>query len=100
MSTDEEMAIFGRMVLERQQLNRRGVALHEEIQKIAKALGEVGLTLETSGSIYAKEFLRLSGDQLALLDASKITALLNEVETVGRRYQEITTRLQRAGLEQ
>ena len=91
------MAIIGRMVVEKQQLDRRGVALHEELRNIAKGLQSIATTLENSGSIYSKDFVRLTDEQSVYLNARRITTLLNEIEESGKRYQEISTALKRAG---
>ena len=97
MSHDEQMAIIGRMVVEKQELDRRGIALNDELRRIAKGLESIANTLETS-SIYAKEFFRLTDEQRALLNADQISALLAEIGKTGKRYHEIKSALERAGL--
>lgn len=55
MSTDEEMAIIGRMVIERKQIEQRGTALQDELRRLAKGLEELAFALETSDSFTETE---------------------------------------------
>lgn len=98
MSTDEEMAIFGRMMKERKERQKRGLALNEEVTRVAVGLKALGQTLETGTSFYEKEFFHLTAEQIDLLDASKLIALLNETEETGRRYQQLTATLKQADM--
>lgn len=97
MSTDEEMAIIDRMVVERKQLEQRGAALGDEVRGIARGLESLALTLEVSDAFDGNDFLHLTTEQIELLDAAKVTALLSDIEETGKRYRELRTALQRAG---
>lgn len=98
MGTDEEMAIIGRMVTERRQLEQRGSALQDEVRRIATGLAAMGQTLTTNSSIYTKDFLHLTNEHISLLDAPKLTELLKEIETTGERYHDLRVQLHQAGL--
>jgi hypothetical protein len=98
MSTDEEAVIIVRMIKERRDLEQRGAAPHDEVQRIAKELQAFALELTTHSYIYGKDFLRLTSEQIDLLNASKVAELLGDIEKAGMRHREITETLNRAGL--
>jgi hypothetical protein len=98
MSHDEEMAVIGRMTVERKKLEQRGSALQDEAQRIATGLAALAQELTTNSSIYTKDFLHLTQDQIGLLDAPKLTELLKDIESTGKRYHDLRVRLHQAGL--
>lgn len=96
MSTDEEMAVIGRMVVERKDLTQRNAVLHAEIHRIGKGLEALGKELTSGLTMYATHSLK--PEEVALLDAAKLTELLSEKEAIAKRHQEINETLRQAGI--
>jgi hypothetical protein len=96
MSSDEEMAVIGRLVVERKSLSQRNAVLHAEIHRIGTGLIEIGKKLTSGYSMF--EAHRLTPDETALLDAAKLDELLSEKEAVVKRHDEVIKTLDKAGI--
>jgi two-component SAPR family response regulator len=96
MSSDEEMAVIGKLVVEQKDLARRNAALHSEIHRIGKGLERLGRDL-TSGT-YMFSFHRLTPEETALLDIETLTTLLREKEAIAKRHEEVRSLLKEAGI--
>jgi hypothetical protein len=96
MSTDEEMAVIGRLVVERKDLTQRNAVLHAEIYRIANGLEKLGKKLTGGNSMFAAH--HLTPDEGALLDAAKLGELLSEKAAIAKRVEEISETLKQAGL--
>ncbi len=93
MSSDEEAAIIGRMVIERKALQQRGAAISEELGRIADGLKSLGDSLGMNSSYYPRDekgFFALTKTQAELLDADKISQLLRELKETGVRHKKIS----------
>jgi hypothetical protein len=98
MSTDEEAAIIGRMVVERSDLNRKNSALCDEIKRIGEALQTLGRSLVGEGYTLSPSKLELTAEHRAILDSEKIAELLAERKVTDRRLSELTDSLKNAGV--
>jgi len=96
MSTDEEMAVIGRLVIERKEIAQRNAALHEEMHRIATGLKGLAEKLTGGNSMFYKP--QLTPDEAALLDAAKLKELLDDKRKVVERYDEIRKTLNHAGI--
>lgn len=66
MSSDEEMAVIGKLVVEQKDLARRNTALHSEIYRIGEGLKQLGKKLTSGGHIFVAP--QLSPEEALLLD--------------------------------
>jgi len=96
MSTDEEMAIIGKLVVEQRDLAGRNAALHAEIHRIGSGLEQIGKRLTSGHTMF--HVPQLSSEEMVLLDDQKIRELLSEKETVVKRYDEVHELLRQAGI--
>jgi hypothetical protein len=92
MSSDEEMAIIGRMVTERSSLAKRDIVLREEIGRVGKGLEELSRRLVHTYQIAEFE---LSGDERSMLDAARLSELLTELGSVSQRISELDKKLEK-----
>lgn len=96
MSSDEEMAIIGRLVMEQKDLARRNAVLHSEVHRIASGLEQLGKNLTSGHSMFA--VYHLSSEEIALLDEKKLGELLSEKNAITKRYAEVCDLLKQAGV--
>ena len=89
MSSDEEAAIIGRMVIEQKDLGKRETVLAEEIRRIGEGLQRVGRDVSNMVGLYQVEGLRVTDTDCSLLDAQKLNSLLGELRTVRARIFEL-----------
>lgn len=95
MSADDEAAVIGRMVMERNQLSQRRTVLDEAIHDYAIRLKSIGLQLEHAGP---DEVTLLGGPEFQVMESGqKINALLTERSEVRRRHIELDNKLRTLG---
>jgi hypothetical protein len=87
MSSDEEAAIIGRMVIEQKDLSKREAVLTEEIRRIREGLQQLGRDLSNKVGLYQVEGLHVGDAECAFLDAKKVNSLLDELRTVRTRVK-------------
>ncbi len=96
MSSDEEVAIIGRIMLENKALSQRNAIIHEEVHRITNGLKALADRLISGHSMFMS--YKLSSEDIALLDVTKLNDLLNERAAIAKRHAEISETLKRAGL--
>jgi hypothetical protein len=89
MSSDEEAAIIGRMVIEHKDLTKRETVLSEEIRRIGEGLQRLGRDLSNTVGLYQIEGLHIGDTDCGLLDAKKLNDLLGELRTARTRILEL-----------
>lgn len=95
MSADDEAAIIGRMVMERNHLGQRRTVLDEAIHHYAIRIKGIGLQLDRHGP---DETPLLGDPELQIMESGpKINQLLTERAEVRQRYAELDTKLRTLG---
>ena len=100
MSSDEEMAVIGKLVVEKKDLARRNAALHSEIYKIGERIQKLGAALSGGGTGASMWWgHELTVDEKDSLDVEKLDELLEEKAEVVKRLTEVQRLLREAGIE-
>lgn len=96
MSSDEEAAIIGRMVLERKELAKRETVLVEEVKRFSTQFSQVGgFLLNVSSGMEESRKVDDSDAARALLNIDKVNELLSDLDAVRNRLGELKKNLEK-----
>jgi hypothetical protein len=98
MSTDEQMAVLGRMVTERKELKGKEAALADEIARASKELQTVSGLLANYKGLYSHP-LKITPAAAELLNADKVIKLVDDLLSTRAELRDLQARLKQAGIE-
>jgi hypothetical protein len=97
MSSDEEKAVIGGMVMEHGEVKRRLVALEEEAKKAGRVLGHIEVALRTpSGAAKSKQF---EANITEMPTPETVKGLIDEIREKTKRKDELQAALKQYGIE-
>lgn len=93
MSTDEEMIVRGRMVTDYQKYKERLILLGSELGRISQGFIDLGKAIQASHWKY-----ELKPEQLLLLNAEKLSALISDYNETSGKLHELKEQLKALGI--
>jgi hypothetical protein len=95
MSSDEEMAVRGRMMTEFADAKRHMATLHAEAERIGKLIYYVGACIQHASPHHSAG---ITEEHLAALDGPKVKSLLEDIKQTDEKINTLRERLTALGL--